>query len=610
MNKAELVFKAIDVFGELPQNAVHYPGIVRYPDIAYSDEDKKFNIGDLYFKRTALNDGTLHPVLLYIHGGGFIKGDKDYRVTNSEFFAHHGYFVFNIDYRMPPDVPITDNFADIIRAINYIGELAKKFNIDVNKIAVSGDSSGGYQTAMLAASAFDDDVRKALGLPEIEYRPAALALMCGLYDLQQLLNGPSLFGVIPETASLILGFKVKKDMSNLNDYEYIDFTSPVHLVNSKWCPTFMTWSEEDIICVGQGPTMAQALNDNGVKNEIFAVKGIIRNHCYHLMLNMPTAKECMNRCVNFLNGVLDHNDPEEEPINESAEAADNGAAPVEKTKRIVTVQDISCVGKCSLTVALPIISACGVETAVIPTAVLSTHTAFKDFTFHDLTNEITPIAEHWKKENFTFDAIYTGYLGSFEQLHLMSKFFDDFRTENSIVFVDPVMADNGRLYPGFTQEFADEMAKLCGKADIIVPNLTEACFMLHREYIPEGYSEDYIRGILKDLAALGAKNTVLTGVSFKKGMLGVMGYISAEDRFFSYYTERIDVSFHGTGDVFASACVGALMRGLTLENSLKTAANYTLDSIRKTVAEPNHNTYGVNFEQSIPLLLEELEKNK
>ena len=278
--------------------------------------------------------------------------------------------------------------------------------------------------------------------------------------------------------------------------------------------------------------------------------------------------------------------------------------------RIVTVQDISCVGKCSLTVALPIISACGVEAAVVPTAVLSTHTAFQGFTFHDLTDEITPIAEHWKKENFKFDAIYTGYLGSFEQLRLMSKFFDDFGTDDNIVFIDPVMADNGRLYPGFTQEFADEMAKLCGKADIIVPNLTEACFMLRREYIPEGYDEAYIKGILKDLAALGAKNTVLTGVSFEKGKLGVMGYVSEEDRFFSYYTERIDVSFHGTGAVFASACVGALMRGLSLENSLKTAANYTVDSIKKTVAEPNHNTYGVNFEQSVPLLLEELEKNK
>ena len=252
--------------------------------------------------------------MLYIHGGGFIKGDKDYRVTNSEFFAHHGYFVFNIDYRMPPDVALTENFSDIIKAMNFLTELSKDYNIDVDRIVVSGDSSGAYQTAMLAAASFDDELRTTLGLPEIKNKPAALALMCGLYDLQQLLSGPRLFGVIPETASMILGFKVKNDMSNLGDYEYINFISPVHLVNEKWCPAFMTWAEEDIICAGQGPTMAQALTDNGIVHETFAAKGLIRNHCYHLMLNMPTAKECMNRCIHFLNTVLKHEDENEEPI--------------------------------------------------------------------------------------------------------------------------------------------------------------------------------------------------------------------------------------------------------------------------------------------------------
>lgn len=314
MNKAQLVFKAIDVFGDAPQNAVHYPGIVRFPDISYTGDDCKYTVGDLYFRRTDLRDGKKHPVMLYIHGGGFIKGDKDYRVTNSEFFAHHGYFVFNIDYRMPPDVALTENFSDIIKAINFLTELSKDYNIDVDRIVVSGDSSGAYQTAMLAAASFDDELRTALGLPEIKNKPAALALMCGLYDLQQLLSGPRLFGVIPETASMILGFKVKNDMSNLGDYEYINFISPVHLVNEKWCPAFMTWAEEDIICAGQGPTMAQALADNGIVHETFAAKGLIRNHCYHLMLNMPTAKECMKRCIRFLNTVLKHEDENEEPI--------------------------------------------------------------------------------------------------------------------------------------------------------------------------------------------------------------------------------------------------------------------------------------------------------
>ena len=279
-------------------------------------------------------------------------------------------------------------------------------------------------------------------------------------------------------------------------------------------------------------------------------------------------------------------------------------------KRIVTIQDISCVGKCSLTVALPVISACGVEAAVIPTAMLSTHTAFSDFTFCDLTEEITPVSEHLKKENISFDAIYTGYLGSFRQLQLMNKFFDDFGTEDNIIFIDPVMGDRGKLYPGFTQEFADSMARLCARADVIVPNLTEACYMLHEEYIENGYSEEYIRNILKKLADLGCKNAVLTGVSFEEGKLGVMAYNKERDEFSSYYTEKVNESFHGTGDVFSSACVGALMRGLSLEAALKTAVNYTLESIRATMREENHNWYGVNFEEAIPFLIDELKNNK
>ncbi len=279
-------------------------------------------------------------------------------------------------------------------------------------------------------------------------------------------------------------------------------------------------------------------------------------------------------------------------------------------KRIITVQDISCVGKCSLTVALPIISACGVEAAVLPTAVLSTHTAFSEFTFKDLTDEITPIAEHWKREKLGFDAIYTGYLGSFEQLRLMNDFFDDFKTPDNLIFVDPVMADNGMLYKGFTQEFADSMAKLCGKADIIVPNMSEACFMLHKEYMDKGYSEDDIKALLKDLAGLGTKTAVLTGVSFEEGKLGVMAFDSAKNEYFKYFTEKIPVSFHGTGDVFSSACLGALMRGLSPEGALKTAANYTVASIRTTVSNAEHNWYGVDFETEIPTLLNELNVNK
>lgn len=278
-------------------------------------------------------------------------------------------------------------------------------------------------------------------------------------------------------------------------------------------------------------------------------------------------------------------------------------------KRVVSIQDISCLGKCSLTVALPIISAMGVETCVVPTAVLSTHTGgFSGFTFHDLTQEVAPIAAHWKKEGITFDAIYTGYLGSFEQIKLVGDFFDQFGGENTLIYVDPAMADNGVLYTGFTPEFALEMGKLCGKADVIVPNLTEAAFMLGEEYVGENYDEEYIKGLLQRLTGLGCKTAVLTGVSFEKGKIGAMAYDSATGTYASYFNEELPVRFHGTGDVFASACVGALMNSKDLTGALKIAVDYTLECIRDTQNDPDARWYGVNFESAIPMLVRSLGK--
>ena len=274
-------------------------------------------------------------------------------------------------------------------------------------------------------------------------------------------------------------------------------------------------------------------------------------------------------------------------------------------KRIGTIQDISCVGKCSLTVALPIISAAGVEAAILPTAVLSTHTAFSKFTFRDLTGEINPIAETWDELGLTFDAVYTGYLGSFEQIELVEQFLERFRRAETAVFVDPAMADNGVLYKGFTQQFADRMAGLCGKADLVLPNLTEAAFMLHIPYQPE-YDEAYVRQVLVKLTGLGARCAALTGISLKEGEIGAYFYDSKTGVYDYYANEKLPVAYHGTGDVFASAALGAHMRGLSLQDALKVAVDYTLESIRKTMEDPNRRDYGVNFEEALPLLIKRL----
>ena len=271
-------------------------------------------------------------------------------------------------------------------------------------------------------------------------------------------------------------------------------------------------------------------------------------------------------------------------------------------KRIITIQDISCVGKCSLTVALPIISAAGVECAVLPTAVLSTHTAFPKFTFKDLTDEITPISDTVKELGIDFDAIYTGYLGSFTQIELVEKFFKDFKREGTIVLIDPVMADNGVLYKGFTTEFAARMAKLTAHADLIIPNLTEASFMLGVEYNPN-YDESYVKKMLKDLTSLGCPRVALTGISFESDKIGVYYYDKTTDSYFYYCNEKLPVSYHGTGDTYASATLGALMRGMSYEDSLTLATDFTLECMKYTMKDENRRFYGVNFEEALPFYI-------
>lgn len=271
-------------------------------------------------------------------------------------------------------------------------------------------------------------------------------------------------------------------------------------------------------------------------------------------------------------------------------------------KRIITVQDISCVGKCSLTVALPVISAMGVEACVLPTAVLSTHTAFKGFTFRDLTGDLPAITKHWQQEKISFDAIYTGYLGSLEQIDLMHKLITDFGGGSTRVIVDPCMADNGSLYSGFTPDFAKAMAGLCSKADVIVPNMTEASFLLGVPYIASGYDKEYIEDLLQKLAALGARRIVLKGISFDDKKIGIASYDSDSQKTIWYFHERMPQNFHGTGDIFASVLTGALVRDFSLDKACRLAADFVVEAIKATLSHKDYNWYGVDFESVLHLL--------
>ena len=262
-------------------------------------------------------------------------------------------------------------------------------------------------------------------------------------------------------------------------------------------------------------------------------------------------------------------------------------------KKILTIQDISCVGQCSLTVALPIISACGIETCVLPSAVLSTHTAgFSGYTFRDLTEDMPSIKEHWVKEGIKFDAIYTGYLGSTKQIEYVEDIFASTASGNCVKIVDPAMADNGNLYPGFDEAFVEAMKGLCKAADYVIPNITEACFLTGVEY-KEKYDRAYIDELLEKLTALGCKNIIFTGISYAEGKTGVVVLENGE---YSYYEhDKLGKGCHGTGDVYASAFVGAFMRGKSAYDAAKIAADYAVECIKETAKLDNH-WYGAAFE--------------
>ncbi|MBO5270718.1 MAG: pyridoxamine kinase [Clostridia bacterium] len=276
-------------------------------------------------------------------------------------------------------------------------------------------------------------------------------------------------------------------------------------------------------------------------------------------------------------------------------------------QRILTIQDISCVGQCSMTVALPILSACGLETAILPSAVLSTHTGgFSGFTVRNLAPDMPAIEAHWKKEGLKFDAIYTGYLGSPEQIDYVKSIANTCTADGAKVIVDPAMADNGKLYYGFDEVYVSAMKRLCDGADAVLPNVTEACMLTGHPY-KETYDEAYINELVEKLLLLGAKRVVLTGVSYDPAYTGVLVRDECGTQYYRH--AKIPKSFHGTGDIYASAMVGAWMRGNSLFESAKIAADYTVRCIEKTIDDPTH-WYGVKFELAIPYLVERLGENE
>ncbi len=281
-------------------------------------------------------------------------------------------------------------------------------------------------------------------------------------------------------------------------------------------------------------------------------------------------------------------------------------------KKAVTIQDISCIGKCSITVALPILSALGIETAVLPTALLSTHSGFDGFYFHDLSKDFFPIINHWKEQGFIFDSIYTGYLGTIDHVDYVKEFVKEFKKDDTLLVVDPAMADEGLMYSGISPSFPSHIKRLIEGADVILPNLTEASFLLGTDVLEKGYKEEDIISTLKDLSKLGAKRVVLKGISFShdqktlkgiKGKIGNVTYDAISDRITWHFHKKINESFCGAGDVFASSLVAMLMKNIEFERAVSLSGEFVLKSIKKTMEEENYTNLYIDFEKALPWLM-------
>ena len=276
-------------------------------------------------------------------------------------------------------------------------------------------------------------------------------------------------------------------------------------------------------------------------------------------------------------------------------------------KRIIAMNDISCLGRCSLTVILPIISASGIECTILPTALLSNHTGgFEGYTFRDLTEEIPAIAEQWVRLHLNSDAIYCGYLASPAQAKTVRNAVKELKQNGTLIFVDPVMGDHGKLYKNFTPELIGAMEEMAMDADILVPNMTEAHQLLHWEYREGPYHREYLAKMLKEFEKkYPHARTVLTGVDISDTKIGCAFLKEEKEEIFVH--RKLSGEYHGTGDIFASVLLAGIVNGLSLEKAVKVAGEFVADCIEVTIQEENEEKYGIAFESCLDTLKERMD---
>ena len=276
----------------------------------------------------------------------------------------------------------------------------------------------------------------------------------------------------------------------------------------------------------------------------------------------------------------------------------------DRQKRVLAVHDISCVGRCSLTVALPVLSAMGFETSILPTSVLSTHTGgFEGYTYRDLSEDMDGAVNQWRALGLRFDAIFTGWMGTHRHIGKLGGLLDAF-SDGAKLIVDPVMGDNGRLYATLDDAYVDAMRDYCGRADMLLPNVTEAALLTGVDYPFPGYDRAWVEDMLARLCRLGAKAAVLTGVSLTPDRIGAAALDGATGALYYFDEEYVPGMWHGAGDVFASVLTGAVLRGAPLAASLRLAVDYTARCIRLTRDAGTDERLGLQFEPGLPALAE------
>ncbi len=305
MNKSQIIFKAIDVVFDKPQNPYNFENIYCVKDIAYSDLSRDKTIGDLYFDPKILKDGKKHPIILNFHGGGFVMGDKDYRKSLSELYASRGYYVFNVNYRLPPEVNIFGCIEDAANSANHINILAEEYSIDKEKIFITGDSAGAFLAGYVAAMRFNEGLNEEINVPAVNIDIAGVVLNSGPYDLKTMLGAKLPLGIIPELANMLVGFKLKEDLSDIYDYKYFKYMSVNEYVNDKWCPAFISWSDSDFICPNQGRPMAEKLMKHCPFVSTSYVDGLLYGHDFHLILKNEKSMQCVESGIKFMDTVCE-----------------------------------------------------------------------------------------------------------------------------------------------------------------------------------------------------------------------------------------------------------------------------------------------------------------